>query len=255
MTKERDLDRFQQTLLKHRRPFEGEEKEWVDFRNPFNDSRIRFVPTEHLPKLDSREMDHNDNFGESKNKDKNNIYQGPVFELKGYPGFRYCPAALSEDLQLALCLEAMKTYCEFPHSTNIELVPCKGKSEYHSEKTIWELYKCELKQKKLLAQSGHTAKKRRKVNEPCPYKSLKKLSWSVLGYHYNWTDRCYDEDHKSMMPVELQRLSEYFALLYSNVKTFRSSASIINYYNGKSRMGGETILSVVKIVVWSYLII
>ena len=56
------------------------------------------------------------------------------------------------------------------------------------------------------------------------------------------TDRCYDEAYKSPMPQELQYLSKLFAMCCDGVNSFIAQASIINYYNTKSQMGGKTLL-------------
>ena len=114
-------------------------------------------------------------------------------ELDGFPGFRYCPSALSEDLQLRLGLAAMREYCQFPHSTNIDLIPCDDQKEYDADETIWELYNDGTSKDSLAKESRPFAKKRRVPNivhdrddQRKPYRRFNKLSWSVLGYHYNW---------------------------------------------------------------------
>lgn len=235
------INNFKQTLQKHRRPFDGENL--IDFNsNPFDHPLIQLV---------NIDVDDTGNSNVSSSNRCN--YNGPVFELKGYPGFRYCPSALSRDLQLELGLRAMQRYCEYPHATNIDLVPCKSDVEYINEisssssslsdESIWNLWKqqYDLQDEQIPARVSDYTNKRHRFedkNRRRPYRSLKKLSWSVLGYHYNWTNRCYDENRKSIMPTELQDLAEYFSLLCSGVKSFQASASIVNYYNTKSRMGG-----------------
>ena len=38
---------------------------------------------------------------------------------------------------------------------------------------------------------------------------LTKLRWVTLGYHYDWTEKEYSEDHKSPFPPDLARLSSF----------------------------------------------
>lgn len=82
-----------------------------------------------------------------------------------------------------------------------------------------------------------------------------------MGYHYDWTLRSYHENAKSIMPYELQRLGEIFALpsllledqqqqeqqqnerqeqpMKTKDLSYYATACIVNYYNGKSVMGGH----------------
>jgi alkylated DNA repair protein alkB family protein 1 len=65
-----------------------------------------------------------------------------------------------------------------------------------------------------------------------------------MGYHYDWTERSYHEGCKSSMPSLLGEISTIFArtsLLLDSTESlsFTPSASIVNYYNSKSNMGGH----------------
>jgi len=109
------------------------------------------------------------------------VYHGPVYRLKGFPGFLYAPQALSVNVQEELvrrptvpsstashcrlflwsnrsaifrpflssmtranqAYAAVNNYCERPHCTNIDLQPPKANEEHNAEMSMWELWKVE----------------------------------------------------------------------------------------------------------------
>ena len=185
------------------------------------------------------------------------VYEGPVFGIRGFPGCYLAPQAIDEALQLELAYRAVAEWCEEPHRTNIDLQPAKASERVNgSGERMWTLWK---QQRKNLA-IAPSAKKHKShhhspsKNEPETkyYRSFKKLSWATLGYHYNWTKRSYCPDEKSPMPPLLAQVSTRFAktslLLEQSSQTngkrdfsltFNPTASIVNYYNAKSYMGGH----------------
>lgn len=184
--------------------------ELIDFSNPNDDSRI----TRH--RLDDP-------------VDKV-TYQGPIYGIKDFPGFLYAPEALSPSLQLYIAYLAVTEFCEKPHATNIENVPIKADEEANLDERMWDLWK---------RQSTPSKTKERKQ-----YRSFRKLAWATSGWQYDWTARAYHEDAKSPMPTILEELSQKFArasLLLEKAESaaFVASASIVNYYNLKSVMGGH----------------
>ncbi len=119
-------------------------------------------------------------------------YTGDVYELEGFRGFRYCPGALDEGAQLDLALKSVREYNELPHRTNIDLIPCKV-NEYVDDMSIWERWKFDNGFPKSIdgVDTSRPVKKLKNEQSRCdnkkkPYKSFKKLSWSTMGYHYNW---------------------------------------------------------------------
>lgn len=58
----------------------------------------------------------------------------------------------------------------------------------------------------------------------------KAMRWTTLGYHYDWTNKIYNEDNKSPFPRELDALMSLFAQAL-NFKNFKSEAAIINFYH------------------------
>lgn len=166
-------------------------------------------------------------------------YKGKVYGIKPYPGFLFAPSALSPELQTALALAAVSTYCEGPHNTNIDGVPPKV-SEVLNSSSMWENWKREYSDGSVLE---------RKL-----YRSFRKLTWATLGYHYDWTSRSYQVDAQSPLPKALARLGKLFGRtalrimeVLSNTEpeatdhddSFEATACIVNYYNSKSVMGGH----------------
>lgn len=167
-------------------------------------------------------------------------YKGPIFGLKGFPGFLYFPQALSESLQTQIALRAVKEFCESPHRTNIDLCLPKESEDPNHGDSMWELWQSSNKDKVPL--------KRPKVSpfNRTKYRSFNKLSWATMGYHYDWTKRTYDNVAQSPMPRFLCDLSKMFAsisLAHEGISKselrFEPEASIVNYYNLKSLMGGH----------------
>lgn len=172
------------------------------------------------------------------------FYQGPMYGISGFPGFVYCPQALSDDCQTNLAFQAVTEYCEAPHATNIDLVPPKSsEQENGAHESMWNLWKAER-----IAAKGTTVTTKK-------YRSFRKLSWATTGYHYDWTKRAYHEGGAhSPMPESLNRVAGMFArtalAMHSTTiannngneiphPQFTPSASIVNYYNLKSVMGGH----------------
>lgn len=171
------------------------------------------------------------------------IYGGPIFGIRNVPGFLFAPQALGEDLQKEIAYRSVTEYCESPHKTNNDQCPPK-KEEYSDESsTMWDLWKDEASR---LGEGDMQRKKRKQTHNATtrPYRSFKKLSWSTMGYHYDWTERAYNKQYKSEMPWLVGRLSTMFArtslLVEGSTKlSYAPTASIVNFYTTKSLMGGH----------------
>jgi alkylated DNA repair protein alkB family protein 1 len=172
----------------------------------------------------------------SEQKKSPDLYRGKIYGLTDFPGFLYAPQALSESLQLEVAYRAVSEYCEAPNATNIDICTPKDSEERKMDESMWELWKGE--------NEFGCKTKARKGSQTKKYRSFRKLSWATTGYHYDWTARSYHEGAKSPMPTLLGDLATLFArtaLLVEKSKstTFTPSASIVNYYNTKSNMGGH----------------
>jgi alkylated DNA repair protein alkB family protein 1 len=213
------------------------------------------------------------------------------FGFREFPGVFLYPRALDRELQLRLAYEAVTGYCELgststssstastdngesqssygSHRTNIDLLPPKAHervNELDNEtETMWNLWKRD----QIVASTKDDADS---LNRPPPekkpkrdahnknksknqqnnfYRRFSKFSWATMGYHYDWTERCYHPQKKSRMPDLVAKLSTLFATATPTleearggddstaVRTFNPSASIVNYYTTKSIMGGH----------------
>ena len=191
---------------------------------------------------------------------KDYSYSGPMYELTTHPGFVYVPQALSPSFQIQLAYLALTQYCHAPYArTNLLGDFCKTTSTDSSSSSssssspshsniLWEQYKQGYKKAQPQQQrQQHDEEEEEEIKidslSSCytqPVLLLEKLSWSTLGYHYNWTDRQYTETNKSNIPLILQALGYIFAATSTaSSSSFTSSAIIINYYNSKSTMGGH----------------
>jgi len=223
---------FKRAQLRHRRQGENPNRmddlgDWIDFsQGPTEDNRIISLdlPDEVADK---------------------HIYKGPIFGLRGFPGLLFAPNALGEDVQNELAFQAVTKYCESPHKTNIDQCAPKANEEVDESMKMWEDWKAETNW-----QESSTKKKQKALHSGRrKYRSLKKLSWATMGYHYDWTERSYNKDLKSSMPSLVENISVLFArtsLVMDNEATgatnavsYTASASIVNFYSTKSNMGGH----------------
>ncbi|GMH50788.1 hypothetical protein TrRE_jg4789 [Triparma retinervis] len=120
----------------------------------------------------------------------------PIFGLDGYDGFCYIPGGISISSRERLAWSCLNEYCEPPHDTNIDQFPMKDDEiEGPSGLSMWGKHL-----------EGSEGGKRETY-----YKCLAKLSWSTMGYNYDWTLRAYDEAKRSPFPSELAELSSQLA--------------------------------------------
>lgn len=224
------LSAFKRAQVKHRR--QGTRPNRHDDLDCFVDFSTSMTRDDGIYPVDSP----------STSNDNECLYDGPIYGISDFPGFLFAPQALSPSLQLNLAFAAVSEYCEAPHATNIDLVPPKaGKEENNIGQSMWELWK---------QQNGHGetpdgSNAERTIGTSLKhYRSFSKLSWSTMGYQYDWTARAYQEGAKSPMPLLLEEVASVFAhtslAVCANTSTkFTASASIVNYYNTKSIMGGH----------------
>jgi alkylated DNA repair protein alkB homolog 1 len=67
----------------------------------------------------------------------------------------------------------------------------------------------------------------------------KSMRWTTLGYHYDWTNKIYDENFKNEFPPDLNRLIATIAEAL-NFKNYKSEAAIINFYPIGSTLSAHT---------------
>lgn len=67
----------------------------------------------------------------------------------------------------------------------------------------------------------------------------KSMRWSTLGYHYDWTNKVYDENYRNDFPPELHRLVSTVADALG-FEGYKSEAAIINFYPVGSTLSAHT---------------
>ena len=165
-----------------------------------------------------------------------------VYTLSAFPGLLYIPNAISEKVQLQIAHLALSQYCESPHVTNIDSNRKQQLSQQQQDQTqeydkqlekmerndsnketMWNLWKNDQKQQQQQQTQNKRKHKKEEIknkhitkNKQQSYRTLKKLSWSTMGYHYDWTHRLYREDAKSDIPFNLQQVAKLFSSCYSH---------------------------------------
>lgn len=228
-TSDKGISSFKRAQVRHRRQGAAPNRsddldDCLDFSNPASNDCILRVHAECPCNQDG-------------------YYRGPLFGVTHFPGFLCAPQSVSPSLQNELAYLSVSEYCEAPHATNIDLLPPKtGVEEDNSTQSMWELWKqpngCNV------VSSDDTNKQSEMLRPMKKYRSFAKLSWSTMGYHYDWTARAYRQGRQSPVPPVLDQLASTFARTClaaqkSNSTMFTASACIVNYYHTKSIMGGH----------------
>ena len=152
-----------------------------------------------------------------------------AYRLKDYPGCLILPNFVSQSLQLLFAHRALTQYCssggggggspQTPHATNLS----NNNQSHHNNGpvpiSLWDEWKDHHQQQR--PTNGPSSSS---TSSSIP--RLEKLSWSTMGYHYDWTNRSYPPpwnessvssmsslwpQHYSPVPPELQRISSLLA--------------------------------------------
>ncbi|XP_035777417.1 nucleic acid dioxygenase ALKBH1-like [Anopheles albimanus] len=76
--------------------------------------------------------------------------------------------------------------------------------------------------------------------DPTKHRKLAKaLRWATLGFHYDWTNKTYDDRNRSPFPGDLGDLVCYLAAVFGH-KQFSPEAAIVNFYPVGSTLAGHT---------------
>ena len=148
----------------------------------------------------------------------------------GPTGFYIIRNALTLSAQLYWAALAVQRYSRSPHTnlTNLRNVSTPIIADNSSippayEESEWE----------------------RSVAIKDDFHSFKKLRWSSLGYHYDWTLRMYKQYDKSIFPPEFAVLCRAIANLLD--LEINPEAGIVNYYPLNAQMCGELVCSMIVI--------
>ena len=162
------------------------------------------------------------------------------------------PNCLSPTIQNYLNYKCVSQYTQYPpYMTNLSTSTVKKSTNCHLKKkakvsmndNLWEEYK--------EFNSILLSKKSKKKKTDPVARLYKKLTWSTVGYVYNWTQRCYQESYQAPMPPIFQTLAQSICKQFYNCSSqqqqqqqpnlyFSAQAGIINYYHLNSNgMGGH----------------
>jgi alkylated DNA repair protein alkB family protein 1 len=132
-----------------------------------------------------------------------------AFSIGDIEGFVLIPGLLNSEEQYNLAVRCLSQYPQPPNVTNLDSL--NGGIQ---QSNLWV--------------NGETLEGK---------KIMDSLRWATLGYHYNWTDRCYDKNHRHDIPFELSSL----ATMIGNAvgQAIKAEAVIVNYYALDSVMGAH----------------
>eukprot|EP00941_MAST-03F_sp_MAST-3F-sp1_P003211 g3211.t1 len=141
-----------------------------------------------------------------------------IFTLKNRPGFYFIRNFFTLEQQISWIKRSIEEYSSPPHRTNLH---AKYDTVPDWISNVWKFSSC------------------KNEYEQQAKEALLKLSWSTLGYHYDWTKREYPSELMTKdFPEELSSLTKKIAS-YCGYNDFRPEAAICNFYNYKSVMGGH----------------
>jgi alkylated DNA repair protein alkB homolog 1 len=132
--------------------------------------------------------------------------QWKAFSFKNKPGLILVKNPFTSIGQRYWVKKLLKDYTKYPNPNN--LLP----SRFNEEVIInfWGSLntECDEQQKRLIKKS---------------------MRWTTLGYHYDWTNKIYDENKKNEFPPDLHQLIATVADVLG-FKDYKSEAAIINFY-------------------------
>ncbi|XP_058818592.1 nucleic acid dioxygenase ALKBH1 [Topomyia yanbarensis] len=144
-----------------------------------------------------------------------------VFELVGRPGLLFISNPFTKRAQRYWIRRSLCDYPQTPNRTNIPNSVFEKYSDGHETQFDWWN----------VAQS---------IEEPTERnKFLKSLRWTTLGYHYDWTNKVYDDAARAEFPADLASMCHHFAAVLG-FQQFHPQAAIVNYYPVGSTLAGHT---------------
>ncbi|XP_053684964.1 LOW QUALITY PROTEIN: nucleic acid dioxygenase ALKBH1 [Sabethes cyaneus] len=150
-----------------------------------------------------------------------------AFELVNRPGLVIIQNPFTEHGQRYWIARSVCDYPKYPNRTNLPAYVIARYSSHSSESENEQ-------------QSFDWWKTGQAIEEPQErIKFLKTLRWTTLGYHYDWTNKVYDEAAKAPFPTDLACLCRHFAKSLG-FDQFQPEAAIVNYYPVGSTLAGHT---------------
>ncbi|XP_058443735.1 nucleic acid dioxygenase ALKBH1 [Malaya genurostris] len=182
---------------------------------------------------------HNENGLDSRLKDisdsivRNDSFPGVidssswrVFEVVDRPGLLIISNPFTKHAQRYWIARSLCHYPKQPNRTNFTDCDIKRYSTHHDsnhQEIVFDWWS--------ISQSIQEPRERSKL--------LKSLRWTTLGYHYDWTNKIYDESARSEFPDDLANMCRHFATALG-FGQFQPQAAIVNYYPLGSTLAGHT---------------
>ncbi|XP_062537437.1 nucleic acid dioxygenase ALKBH1 [Armigeres subalbatus] len=150
--------------------------------------------------------------------------QWHIYELVDRPGLILIANPFTKCAQRHWMARSILDYPKHPNRTNLpETIIDKYGSYSNDDREHFDWWS--------VAQSIEDSAERAKL--------WKALRWTTLGYHYDWTNKVYDEAARSEFPPDLAELCRHFAESLG-FHCFRPEAAIVNYYPTGSTLAGHT---------------
>jgi alkylated DNA repair protein alkB homolog 1 len=142
--------------------------------------------------------------------------QWKVFKFKNHPGLILIKNPFTSVGQRYWIQKLLQDYTKNPNPNN--LLPSR-----FNEKVIKDFWK---------ALNTESDEQQRRLIK-------KSMRWSTLGYHYDWTNKIYDENFKNEFPPDLHKLVSVIAEALG-FKDYKSEAAIVNFYPIGSTLSAHT---------------
>jgi alkylated DNA repair protein alkB homolog 1 len=142
--------------------------------------------------------------------------QWEVYKFRDKPGLILIKNPFTPLGQRYWMQKLLKDYTKHPHPNN--LLPARFNQKVIED--FWE------------ALNDETDDQQRRLIK-------KSMRWTTLGYHYDWTNKIYDENFRNDFPADLHRLVATIADAL-NFRDYKSEAAIINFYPIGSTLSAHT---------------
>ncbi|KXJ77105.1 hypothetical protein RP20_CCG008345, partial [Aedes albopictus] len=149
-----------------------------------------------------------------------------IYEILDRPGLILIANPFTKPAQRYWMTRCLLDYPKYPNRTNLpetiidQFGAYSGADDPREHFNWWSI-----------AQSIEDPQQRTKL--------WKALRWTTLGYHYDWTNKIYDEAARNDFPADLGELCRHFAETLG-FHGFQPEAAIVNYYPTGSTLAGHT---------------
>ncbi|EAT45815.2 AAEL002945-PA [Aedes aegypti] len=146
--------------------------------------------------------------------------QWKIYEVLDRPGLILIANPFTKPAQRYWMARCLQDYPKHPNRTNLPDTIMDKFGTYSGHFDWWSIAKT--------------------IEDPQERAKLwKALRWTTLGYHYDWTNKIYEEAARNEFPADLEELCRHFAESLG-FRGFKPEAAIVNYYPTGSTLAGHT---------------